>query len=145
MMALSVCPLAASLVRAPLRASHCWTGNFFSLLAIRMGVQPLVALVMSAAAPTSNSHLHTDRWPFMQALYMGVMPSLLALVMSVPAPTLTSHLHTNNRPYEHASNMGVRPSLFTFLTSSAAPLLCSHLQTLSSPFWHAAAIGHLLL
>ena len=29
-----------------------------------MGVTPLLfALVMSAAAPTSNSHLHTDRWP----------------------------------------------------------------------------------
>ena len=29
-----------------------------------MGVEwSLIALVISAAAPTSNSHLHTDRWP----------------------------------------------------------------------------------
>ena len=44
-----------------------------------MGVVPLLfALVMSAAAPTSNSHLHTDRWPSRQAIHMGVTPSLAA-------------------------------------------------------------------
>merc|ERR1712185_107337 len=38
-----------------------------------MGVWPLfVALVMSAAAPTSNSHLHIDMWPFWQAINMGI-------------------------------------------------------------------------
>jgi len=51
-----------------------------------MGVKPpLLALVMSAAAPTSNSHLHTDRWPIAQAMHVGVVPSLSDLVMSALA------------------------------------------------------------
>ena len=53
---------------------------------------------MSAAAPTSNSHLHTDRWPFWQATNMGVWPSLFALLMSAAAPTSYSHLHTDRWP-----------------------------------------------
>ena len=45
-----------------------------------MGVKPsLFALVMSADAPTSNSHLHTGRWPFSLANAMGLLP-LLATV-----------------------------------------------------------------
>ena len=51
------------------------------------GVVPyLLPLVMSATAPFSSSHLHTGRWPFMQALCMGVMPVLFALEMSAAAP-----------------------------------------------------------
>ena len=53
---------------------------------------------MSAAAPTSNSHLHTDTWPFWQAIHMGVAPLLSALVMSAAAPLLCSHLHTPSSP-----------------------------------------------
>ena len=40
----------------------------------------LFCFEMSAAAPTSKSHLHTDRWPSWQAMYMGVAPSSSALV-----------------------------------------------------------------
>ena len=40
--------------------------------------------------------LHTDRWPYLQAANMGVVPVLSALVMS--APTSNSHLHTDRWP-----------------------------------------------
>ena len=66
---------------------------------------------MSAAAPTSNSHLHTDRWPKnWQAINMGVKPSLFTLVMSAAAPTSSSHLHTDRWPCWQATYMGVSPS-----------------------------------
>ena len=51
---------------------------------------PLAALVMSAAAPTSNSHLHTDRCPMWQAMYMEVQPSSEKLVMSATRSTSIS-------------------------------------------------------
>ena len=37
---------------------------------------PSLSTLVMSAAPTSNSHLHTDRWPFWQAIHMGVVPSL---------------------------------------------------------------------
>ena len=47
-----------------------------------------VALVTSAAAPISTSHLHTSRCPFWQATNMGVHPASqrVALVTSAAAP-----------------------------------------------------------
>ena len=84
-----------------------------------MGVVPLLfALVIFAAAPTSKSHLHTDRWPFWQAMYMGVVPLLVALVMSAAAPTSKSHAPTGGLP---ATNMGVAPLLAALVMSAAAP------------------------
>ena len=86
---------------------------------ILMGVQPCTILGMSAAAPTSNSHLHTDRWPSPQAMYMGVAPLLSALVMSAAAPTSNSHLHTDRWPSWQAMYMGVMPLFFALVMSAA--------------------------
>ena len=135
-----------------------------------MGVVPLlVALVMSAAAPsshaptgglpagdehgvvpllapwyvrgraTSKSHLHTDRW-FLAGDEHRVVPLLVALVMSAAAPTSKSP-HTDRWPFWQAMYMGVVPLLFALVISAAAPTSNSHLHTNRWAFWQATVMG----
>ena len=73
-----------------------------------MGVLPWVFALVMSAAPTSNSHWHTDSWPNWQAMYMGVEPSF------------------------SASHLGLAPSVYTLVMSAAAPFSCSHLHIPSS-------------
>ena len=104
---------------------------------------PLLRLVMSAAAPTSNSHLHTDRWPFWQAIHMGVTPLFSALVMSAAAPTSNSHLHTDSWPFWQAIHMEHAVVIRLGDVRGRAHSK-SHLHTDNWPISHARAIGHIL-
>ena len=73
------------------------------LEAISMGVRPsLCALVMSAAAPMSYSHRHTDRWPFAGDPH-GSDAVVVRLGMSAAALIFpNSHWHTDRWPLQAA-------------------------------------------
>jgi hypothetical protein len=69
-----------------------------------MGVMSKSSVVVtSAAAPWEKSHLATGRWPFAQAMNMGVAPPFFAVRTSPAAPFACSHLHTARWPLAQAA------------------------------------------
>ena len=105
-------------------------------------VPQLFALVMSAAAPTSNSHLHTDRWPFWQAMNMSV-----AAVVRLGDIRGRAHLEQPCTPtggHSGRRSTWSPASEHALVTSAAAPFSCSHLHTPSFPFLLVYPMGHIV-
>ena len=56
------------------------------------GLPSSLALLISAAAPASNGHMQTSKWPFEHASYMGEFPQKLWVVTSFAAPTSNRYI-----------------------------------------------------